>query len=119
MERAKNPLRKVERDLERLRKKTYRKATPRIFGQSYWYAYGFKEVKNYRKELVTKLFTDGPFVHKGEAELKLQELSLDGEGVHESKSRDLQKVKKEISAILLHDEHMPIETATSRKYKEV
>lgn len=111
------PLDKVNRDLDRLRSKTYRDATPPIFGQTYYYLYGFKEVKNSRGLLVTKLFTDGPFMDKREAELKLMELGLDYGEIHESKSRDLKRVKKEIAAILAHEQHLPIEVATQRKYR--
>lgn len=111
------PLDKVNKDLERLRSKTYRDATPVIFGQAYYYAYGFKEVKNYKGQLVTKLFTDGPFASKREAELKLLELGLDQGDVHESSSRDLKKVKKEVAAVLAHEHQLPIEVATQRKYR--
>jgi len=113
------PLDKVKSDLERLRARTYRDATPYVYGQTYFYAYGFKEVKNYKGQLVTKLFADGPFATKRDAELKLQDLNLDMGDVHESKSRDLKKVKKELAAVLAHTQQLPIEVATQRKYKEV
>lgn len=113
------PIDKVNRDLARLKSKTYRDAAPSIFGQMYHYAYGFKEVKNYKGQLVTKLFADGPFTDKREAELKLMELGLDYGDVHESKSRDLKKVKKEIAAKLTHEQQLPIEVATQRKYRDV
>ena len=38
-----NPLEKVKRDLSRLGARTYRDATPYIYGQKYYYAYGFEE----------------------------------------------------------------------------
>lgn len=113
-----NPLDKVNRDLDRLRAKTYRDATPFVYGQAYYYAYGFKEVKNYKGQLVIKLFADGPFATKHDAELKLTELNLDRGEVHESKSRDLKKVKKEIAAVLTHEQQLPIEVATQRKFRE-
>lgn len=113
-----NPLDKVKRDLDRLKAKTYRNATPHIYGQKYFYAYGFKEVKNYKKELVTKLFADGPFTDKGEAERKLVELTLDMGDIHESNSRDLSKAKKEIAALIAHSQQLPVEVATQRKYKK-
>lgn len=113
-----NPLDKVKRDLSRLSARTYRNATPHIYGQKYYYAFGFKEVKNYKKELVTKLFADGPFMVKKEAELKLVELGLDRGDIHESNSRDLTRAKKEIAATLSHDHQLPVEVATQRKYRK-
>ena len=113
-----NPLEKVKRDLSRLSAKTYRNATPHIYGQKYFYAYGFKEVRNYRKEIATKLFADGPFVVKKEAELRLSGLGLDKGDVHESNSRDLSKAKKEIAAKLAHEHQLPVEVATQRKYRK-
>jgi len=86
-------------------------------GMAYWYCYGWKEVKNSKGELVTRLYTDGPFLDKREAEFKLQELNLDAGDVHESVSRDLAKVKKQIAAMLVHEQHMTVEKATDRKYR--
>jgi len=113
------PLDKVRDDLERLKQRTYRDAAPYVYGQTYFYAYGFKEVKNFKGQTVTKLYSDGPFATKRDAELKLQDLNLDQGDVHESKSRDLKRVKKEIAAVLTHEQQLPIEVATQRKYKEV
>ena len=114
----KNPIERVQDRLTRLGNKTYRNMAPYLPNQMYFYAYGFKEVKNSRGQLVTKLFTDGPFMSKRDAELKLVELRLDFEDVYESKSRDSQKVKKEIAALLTHNEHLPVEVAVGRKYKK-
>lgn len=111
------PIDKVNRDLARLKSKTYRDAAPPIFGQMYYYAWGFAEAENSKGQLVTKLYADGPFTDKREAELKLMELKLDRGDIHESKSRDLKKVKKEIAAILTHEEHLPVTVATQRKYR--
>ena len=112
-----NPLEKVRRDLKRLGEKTYKDVVPQLYGQKYLYAWGFKEVKNSKGQLVTKLYVDGPFLSKRDAELKLAELALDRGEVHESGSRDLKKVKKEVAALLVHEEHLPVETATQRKYR--
>lgn len=113
-------IKRVERRLDRLRKKIYRDARPRIYGQNqvWFYAYGFKEVRNYRKELVTKLFVDGPMDTKREAELKLVELKLDMGDVHESASRDRNKAKDEVAAKLAHEHKLPAEVATQRKYRK-
>lgn len=113
-----DPIKKVKRDLSRLSARIYRNATPHIYGQKYYYAYGFREVRNYKRELVTKIFADGPFMVKKEAELKLAELKLDMGDIHESESRDLNKAKKEIAAKLAHDQQLPVEVATQRKYRK-
>lgn len=110
-------IKRVERRLSRLSKRIYRDATPRIFGQKYYYPYGFKEAQNYRKEAVTKLFVDGPFPNKREAELRLAELKLDMGDVHESDYRDPNRVKKEIAEKLNKEHKLPVEIATQRKYR--
>lgn len=112
------PLRRVKRNLSRLSARTYKNAVPHIYGQKYYYPYGFKEVKNYRKELVTKLYADGPFMAKREAEVRLGELHLDMGDIHESDSRDLNKAKKEIADKLNKEQELPVEVATQRKYRK-
>lgn len=113
----KNPIEKVQDRLKRLSDKTYKDVVPYLPGQTYFYVYGFKEVKNSKGQLVTKLYADGPFMYKGETEVRLGELALDYGDIHESKSRDLSRVKKEVAALLAHEEHLPVEVATQRKYK--
>ena len=115
---VKGPLEKVQSDLKRLSERTYRDVVPQLYGQKYFYAYGFKETKNSKGQLVTKLYTDGPFMYSRDAELKLVDLSLDHGDVYESKSRDLRKVKGEIAALLAHEAQLPVEVATQRKYKK-
>jgi hypothetical protein len=112
------PLRAVQGKLDRLAAKTYREPTPWLPGQKYLYAYGFKEVRNFRRQLVTKLYCDGPFTDKREAERKLIELKLDQGDIYESDSRDRNKVTKEIAAKLAHDHKLPVEVATQRKFRK-
>jgi len=113
----KNPIEVVQDRLKRLSNKTYKDVVPYLPGQIYFYAYGFREVQNSKGKLVTKLYTDGPFLYRREAELKLCELALDHGDIHESKSRDRSRVKNEVAALLAHEEHLPIEVATQRKYR--
>jgi len=118
MKTKRGPIEVVQDRLKRLSDKTYKGVVPYLFGQTYFYAYGFKEVKNSKEQLVTKLYTNGPFLYKREAELKLGDLALDHGDIHESKSRDLSRVKKEVAALLTHEEHLPVEVATQRKYRK-
>lgn len=111
-------LKKVEQRLSRLSKKTYQNAAPHIYGQKWFYPFGFREVRNYRKELVTKLFVDGPFTTKKEAELRLDELKLDTGDIHESEHRDPNRAKKEIADKLNKEHKLPVEVATQRKYRK-
>jgi len=111
-------LKRVERRLSRLSKKTYKNAAPHTYGQKWFYPYGFKEVRNYRKELVTKLYVDGPFAAKREAELRLDELKLDMGDIYESEHRDPNRAKKEIAEKLNKDHKLPVEVATQRKYRK-
>jgi len=117
-----NPLDKVREDQERLKQHLYKQGGPmpaQMFGGGeYFYAYGWKETKNWRGQLITKLYTDGPFMSKRDAELKLAELDLDAGDIHTSKSRDLQRAKKEIAALLTHQANLPVDIATGRKYRK-
>lgn len=115
--RYEDPVERVQDKLKRLQNRTYRATVPQLFGQKYSYVYGLKVVTNSKGRSATKLFVDGPFMSRREAESRLIDLNLDQWDVHESKSRDLQRVKKEISALLVHELHLPAEVATQRKYK--
>ncbi len=114
-----NPLDKVRESQERLKQQTYHPPQPYIWGGGeYFYAYGWKETTNSQRQLVTKLYVDGPFATEKEAELRLSELGLDSGDVHKSKSRDLNRAKKEVSALLAHQSKLPVDVATGRKYRK-
>ena len=86
-------------------------------GYDYFYAYGWREKKDWKGHTNVKLFVDGPYNSEKEALLAGQEMNLDMLEVHESKSRDRNKATKEVASILTHQRHMPVEDATDRKYR--
>lgn len=114
-----DPIQVVKRRLDDLSKRTYHPAAPLIYGQKpvWYYPYGFREVKNWRRELVVKLFVDGPFTTKQEADHRLAELELDMGDIHESEHRDPNRAKKEIAEKLNEQHKLAIEVATQRKYR--
>jgi len=115
-------LKKVMRSQERLAKNIYgpggaMPAQLGLGGKKFFYAYGWKEVLDSKKQLVTRLYVDGPTTTRQEAELKLHELELDAGDIWETDSKDAQKVKKQIAAQLIHEHGMKVEEATGRKYR--
>lgn len=86
-----SPTDKVTQRLERLKKDTYRAATPTVYGQKYFYVFGW--TKN------GKAVCWGPFMSQHEADSSLTELD-DGE-VFQYDTRDLGRATRQIKAELL------------------
>ena len=87
-----DPLQRTKDYLERLKQKTYRTATPTIFGSVYYWVFGW--TKKEGKKVVL-----GPFYSAHEAERELSMLE-DGE-VFELETRDVTRATRVIKAELM------------------
>ena len=85
------PLDKVKRDLEELKRKTYRAATPNVYGHTYYWVFGFT--------LEGRKVVWGPYYVEKDADRDLVILE-DGE-VFEFETRDIHKATRHIKAELL------------------
>ena len=86
-----NPLEEQQRRLDRFARKTYKAATPNIFGQKYQWVFGF--TKEGKKVIW------GPYYDAQEAERDLTTLD-DGE-VFDLETRDMTRATREIKSELM------------------
>jgi len=86
-----DPLQEQQKRLERLAQRTYRSATPIVFGQTYHYVFGF--TKEGKKVIW------GPYYDAREAERDLTTLD-DGE-VFDLDTRDITRATREIKSELM------------------
>ena len=86
-----DPLQETRRRMERLKQKTYRSATPIIFGQRYHWVFGWTKAG---KKVIW-----GPYYDVREADRDLTTLE-DGE-VFDLDTRDITRATREIKAELL------------------
>lgn len=91
MTKTHDPIRRVKESLERLKQKTYRTATPTIFGKVYYWIFGFTKGG--------KTVVWGPYYDVKEADRDLTTLD-DGE-VFDLDTRDVTRATREIKAALL------------------
>ncbi len=85
------PLERVRRGLQALKRRTYRPATPLVYGHGYYWVFGF--TREGRKVIW------GPHYTQRDADRELVSLE-DGE-VFELDTRDIARATREIKAVLL------------------
>lgn len=103
-----DPLRKTKDSLEQLKRRTYKTATPTIFGSMYFYIFGFTKGG--------KTVIWGPYYSSLEADRDLATLD-DGE-VFELETRDVHRATREIKSILMQRGGNPDEILRSVLHKK-